>query len=117
MDLAQPACGAINSSSEARSPSKSAQGDRGGTCEAVVQEPNYARLRRNMARTLEVVRIDRYERTLAPSSRRANSCANKPRTSASEAPLRLRNELIARSCLTASLSGSKSEFIEIPAST
>ena len=70
--------------------------------------------RRNIARTLDAVSTARYERTLAPSSSRENSSANRLRTSASGAPVRSRNELIARSCLRASLLRSKSELTEIP---
>src|SRR6266513_894121 len=56
----------------------------------------------------------RYERALAPSSSLENPCANRLRTSASGAPVRSHNELIARSCLIASLPVSKSELIKTP---
>jgi len=68
-------------------------------------------LRRNIERTLDIVRTPRYERTLAPSSSRENPCANSLRTSATGAPVRSSSERIARSCLTASLPRSKSELI------
>ena len=74
----------------------------------------YALFRRNIARTLDAVSTARYERTLAPSSSLENSCANRLRTSASGAPVRSHNELIARSCLIASLPVSKSELIKTP---
>src|SRR2546430_16726509 len=45
---------------------------------------------------------------------RSNSCANRLRTSASGAPVRSHNELIARSYLIASLPVSKSELIKTP---
>ncbi len=70
-----------------------------------------AAVRRNIARTLDDVRTARYERTLAPSSSRENSFVNRLRTSASGAPVRSRNELMARSCRTASFPGSKGAFI------
>ena len=74
----------------------------------------YALFRRNIARTLDAVSTARYERTLAPSSSLENSCANRLRTSASGAPVRSHNELIARSYLIASLPVSKSELIKTP---
>src|SRR5256885_9975262 len=75
---------------------------------------HYALFRRNIARTLDAVSTARYERTLAPSSSLENSCANRLRTSASGTPVRSHNELIARSCLIASLPVSKSELIKTP---
>jgi len=74
----------------------------------------HAAFRRNIPRTLDAVRTARYERTLAPSSSLENSCANRRRTSAGDAPVRSHNELIARSCLAASWPDSKSDFIETP---
>lgn len=74
---------------------------------------HYASFRRNIAHVGR--RQDRKVR--ANSGTRfepENSCVNRLRTSASGAPVRSHNEAIARSCLTASLPGSKSEFIEPP---
>src|SRR5580658_10129225 len=68
--------------------------------------------RRNIARTLDAVRTARYERTLAPRPSLEYSCAKRLRTFACGAPVRSHNEVTARSCLTASLSGSKSGLIE-----
>ena len=59
-----------------------------------VLRDSFARL--SIRRTLAVASTDKYDRTVAPSSSRASSRANRARTLAAGTPERSLSELIAR---------------------